>query len=576
MTSDANHVAISGTTRHRPAGGREDHGMANRHADLVTEGYAALDCGDPDLAMERFTAACDRDRSGAALEGLALAHYLRTDYRASTAAHEGAYVAYRGDGDRLAAARVARMLAWINGNVFGEWAVRAGWMGRARTLLAGEDAESAEHGWVLMLDAQTEPDSARKLQWYRQARELGSRFGDPALEIEALGWLGLQTALEGDVDAGLRLLDEALAAVVSGEVKDLYVVEGTFCGLFWACERFHDVVRAEQWVRAAESLQRRHLVGVAGFCRAHYGGILTTAGRWADADAQLSAAARLFERGYAALKASVEVRLAELRVLQGREGEARQLLEAVGDHPDAARPRAMLHLAEGRTERAREVLERRLDEAGLDHDVAAPLWGLLVDVQLAEDDLEGAARSVARLETIAAERPSVPFVAGTAALARGRLCLAGHEPDAAACLRDALAVFARASAPVHAAHVHLELARALSADKPDAAVAEATAALDTYRRLGAHRAADAAASVLRLLGVPTRAGPKGGDLTERERQVLDLLAAGLSNVEIAERLYLSRKTIEHHVSRVFTKLGVRNRTEAAGHVARARRESGRP
>ncbi len=549
--------------------------MDGGHPDLLTEGYAALDQGDPDLAVERFLAACRQDRSGAALEGLGLAHYRRTDYRAAIVSHEEAYAAYGRDGDRLAAARAARMLAWITGNVFGDWAVRAGWMARARTLLAGEGGDSAEGGWVLMLDAQTDPDPARKLHRYRQARDLGRRFGDPALEIEALGWLGLQTALGGDVDDGLRMLDEALAAVVSGEVKDLYVVEGTFCGLFWACERFHDVARAEQWVRAAESLERRHLVGVAGFCRAHYGGILTAAGRWADADAQLSEAARLFERGYAALKASVEVRLAELRVLQGRTEEARQLLDAVGEHPDAARPLAMLHLAGGRTTLAREVIERRLDEAGLDHDVAAPLWGLLVEVQLADDDVEGAAGSVARLEAIAAERPSVPFVVGTAALARGRLCLVRHEPEAAGSLREALAVFGRASAPVQVAHTRLDLARALSSDKPDVAIAEATAALDAYRRLGADRHADAAASVLRLLGVPTRGGPKGGDLTERERQVLDLVAAGLSNVEIAERLYLSRKTVEHHVSRVFRKLGVRNRTEAAGHLARSRTESGR-
>lgn len=119
------------------------------------------------------------------------------------------------------------------------------------------------------------------------------------------------------------------------------------------------------------------------------------------------------------------------------------------------------------------------------------------------------------------------------------------------------------------------LARALATEKLDVAAAEATAALDTYRRLGADRDADAAAAFLRSLGVPTRAGPKGGGLTERESQVLALLAAGLSNSEIADRLYLSRKTVEHHVSRVFVKLGVRNRTEAARRVAAANSGFGR-
>ncbi len=175
---------------------------------------------------------------------------------------------------------------------------------------------------------------------------------------------------------------------------------------------------------------------------------------------------------------------------------------------------------------------------------------------------------------IAAERLTVPFVVGTAALARGRLCLAQDEPHAAACFRDALAVFARAHVPAQVAHVRMDLARALAIEKPDVAAVEAAAALDTYRRLGADRNADAAAALLRRLGVPTRAGPKGGELTERESQVLSLLAAGLSNSEIADRLYLSRKTVEHHVSRVFTKLGVRNRTEAARRATGASSELG--
>jgi DNA-binding CsgD family transcriptional regulator len=511
--------------------------------------------------------------SGELLEGLAEALYLERQYAAAAAHYERAYSAYRRQHDSMAAGRAARTVAWITGNVLGDWAVRSGWLARARVLLEEAGEDRPEHGWVLLIKAFAEPDAQVRESLLHEAIAVGRRFGDPDIEFGAVAYLGGLYVLTDRVQEGLALSDEALAALCAGELTELATVDEIFCGLFWACELVNDVSRAEQWMRAAaERLQQSNVV--AAFCRAHYGGILTAAGRWHEAETELIAAARHFDRGMPERRAGAVIRLAGLRVRQGRLEEAGQLLQGLEQHPDVVPTLAALHRAQGELARARDLLERatsgsdtEVPEVG-ESTMVGPLLALLVEVHLEEGNVEDAERVAQRLGRLA-EGQHGPYLRAVAALAKGQVRVASGRGDARACLHEALEGFARAQLPMELALTRLEMARALSHSSPEVAVAEAKAALEGFERLEAARHADAAGALLRSLGAPVRTGPKGvGALTKRELEVLQLIGAGLSNPEIGDRLYITRKTVETHVGNLLAKLGLRNRAEAAAFATR--------
>ena len=529
------------------------------------EGAGAMGAGD---AAPRTV----EGESGAALEARGEALYLEQEYAAAATCYERAYVAYRRERRFRAAGRAARTVSWITGNVLGDWAVQSGWLGRARSILAEIGEDSPEHGWALILQAFAEPDPVVREALLRDAIAIGRRLGDPDVEFEALVCLGGVFLVTGRIEPGLVLIDEALAAACAGELAEVATVDSIFCLFFWACELVNDVPRADQWMRRAAELMQRHRVAGA-FCRAHYGGILTAAGRWEEAEVQLVESTRQFGGGMPRVVALI--RLADLRLRQGRLEEAAQLLDGLDTHPDAVRTLAALHLARGELALARDLLERctagpddavpRVGETS----VIGPLLALLVDVHLADGDIEAADRAAQRLGRLAAAQRG-PYLTAAAALARGRVCVASGQGDARSCLHSALEAFSRAQTPMELAITRLELARA-QAHAPEVAVNAAKAALDAFERLDAARHADVTGALLRSLGAPVRTGPKRvGALTRREAEVLELIGTRLSNVEIGERLFITRKTVEHHVGNLLAKLGLRNRAQAAAYAARHR------
>lgn len=506
---------------------------------------------------------------GKSLERDGRAAHAAADYIAASAKYEAAFAAYRSAGDLAAAARAARTVGWFRGWVFGEWAVHRGWIIRARRLLEQADDEHGR-GWVVLDDALRGDDFEVQRSQYLEAIAVARRTDDHDLECDATASLGMMLVFSGQIDQGMAHLDEALAAICGGDVSELPVVEGCLCGLITACEHTRDVGRADQWLRAAEQvMQRDNLLAVAGHCRAHYAGILVAAGRWDDAEDELIGALDLLPEGIAAWQ-SARCRLADLRVRQGRLEDAEQLLAGLDHHQDAVTPLAALFLATSRPDLAAEVLDRAVNSGVPERHAMMPLLALGVDVHLARDDVESARQASERLAELVSGQPS-PYGRAVAAVAHARLCSATGEGDARVYWHRAVTMFASAQLPADTAAARLELGRVIAADRPEAAIAEIEAAHQTFQQLGARRSADLAAALLRQLGAPNKTGPKRRtELTQREDEVLDLLALGFSNAEIGERLFISAKTSEHHVGRILSKLGLRSRAEAAAHAARRR------
>jgi len=537
----------------------------------VGAGFAAMTTGDWPAARDAFSAVLAVAEAPEAFFGLANALFWLGDLAGTIANCEKAYAGFRRRGDPMFAAGAALSLVGYNQGYLGNTAAARGWLSRAARIIENEVPEL--RGELLGATAYVTDDPVASEALARQAAEIGRANGNSDLELMAMHAVGQALVQQGRTEEGMSLLDEAMAGVIGGEGRDPMTVAQVSCMTMVVCGSCFDLQRATQWVQSLESfIDRYGCPFLYAECRTYYGRVLFENGDWAAAEALLVEAVSMSRGVFAAPHAFASGTLAELRLAQGRVEDAARVLHGVEGREEAAAAAALVHLAQGEPSVAAAVLRRRLATTSPDRLDVAAVIELLGEAEIAMLDSDAASERGRALVALGAVSKCQLIVAHGERLL-GHALAATDVRAACAHLETALAAFVQAGIPYRAAQTRLLLARVLGQEDREVAGAEARAALSVFEDLGAGREADAAAALMRDLGVKAaRTGPKNiGRLTRREQEVLVLLGEGLSNPEIADRLFLSRKTVEHHVARILSKLGLRGRAEAAALAARSAR-----
>ena len=550
-----------------------------RPADCAT-GDQFLSRGAWSEARRAFESALYARESPEALEGLGLAAWWLDDADVVFDARERAYRLYSERGDRRSAARVAVWLAWDAWAFRGEYAIANGWLERARSLLSALP-DCSEHAWLavregsMCLMEEGDPDRAHSLaaEGIRIARQ--NRNID--LEMLGLSVQGMALVASGAVSEGMRRLDEVNVAVVAGELTDLVAIGLSCCYMIAACERVRDYDRAVQWCARLKVFSAKWgLRPLFAVCRTQYASICMWRGTWLEAEQELIAAGDELAASRPAMMPDAIVRLAELRRRQGRLMEAASLFEQAGMHGLAMLGCAELAFDRGDMRAAAEHVDRYLRRVPTQNrtDRAAGLE-LLVRAQAVLGDLDGARTALAELGAITSLVATLPLKAATS-LASGWVAMAsGDEDEARRDFEDAVDRFVQSNAPYEAARARIELARALaSLGRSDRAALEARRAIEVLTELKAELEISRARLLLDSLpksptseGTASRPRDSNG-LTVRELEVLRLVAAGLTNQAIAEKLFVSDHTVHRHLANILNKLSVSSRAAAVAQAAR--------
>jgi DNA-binding NarL/FixJ family response regulator len=514
-------------------------------------------------AAARAFVAADRDAAALGAEDLGtagLAHHLIGDDDAAVAFMARSHQAFLADGQPLFAARMAFYIGMTVADR-GEYAVAGGWLSRAQRLVDDAGVDSIERGYLLLPEAirlvNADPEAA--LARFEDAAAVAERFEERDLaEMARLG-RGRSLIRLGQIERGIALLDEAMLAVTSGEVGPV-TVGIVYCAAIAAFDEVFDLGRAQGWTEALDRWCAEHpdLAPFRGRCLVFRADLMRFHGAWPEADDEIQRAEAWL------LRPPPEPAVGEAYYVEAELHRFRGELAAAeaayvegskwGRRPEPGM--ALLRVAQGRIPGALTMIRRAIDETPTNV-VRARLLEALVEIAIAAGDADQAWTAADELAALAAV-VSAPLLDAISARAQGAARLAAGDAHAAlAAYRRASGLWQALDAPYDLARVRVGIAAACRAlEDEETATLELAAAREVFERLGA------VPDVQRVDAIAGEPPPTPGGLSARELEVIRALAAGRTNREIAADLGISERTVDRHVSNIFTKLDVSSRAAA--------------
>ena len=539
-----------------------------REAPWVDSGSVAreaLDAHDWAAAFDALTQLSETtELSADDLDGLGQAAWWLGLMDVSIDAHQRAHQQFVAMGRTEAAVIAAVYLVFDYANR-GDFAISAAWHARAARL-AHKIPDSSAAGYLGIVEcgaAYHSGDVEGCLAKAEDVTRIGEENADATLLAWGLHWQGLAHIRQGQIAQGWSLVDEAMLEVTLRQMQPLWA-GFLHCNTIRLCDELWDPRRGWQWVEATE----RWLSNVAGgplysgICRMFKASILRERGNWPEAARQAQRVCDELANLHISSESRAYYELGEIRRLSGDFAGAEALFRQAHERGFDPQPGlARLRLARGESEAALAQIGAAV-AAAQDALARARLLPDLVQIALAAGASELSRSAADDLDGSAAIYRS-PGLTASAVAARGAVLLAQEDPGAAlTTFREAVRLWTDLACPYQVALARRNAGQALRAlGDEGGATMELEAARAIFERLGAGPDAE---HTMGLLG--RRSHPAG--LSDREIEVLRLVASGRSNRDIATELFISEHTVARHMSNIFAKLSVSSRAAATAYAFR--------